>query len=399
MEQKIRAYIEQLFSAAPRTIEAHDAREELVSNSIERYRDLLTRDFDEQEAYDMVIDSIGDLRELIEELSASEAEPQGEAPPHSEQEEGPTYRSDAGWRHETREDPWRALAESLSQMSREIGSAVSEVTSEVFRAEHWDFGGSSMKLMRRQSVPLEGCRAIDIRFMSDQITLYHSKDETVVIEEYLNYDNPDYLCHVQTDEAGTLSIRNGHRRAQILLRSKLKIFIPRDFRGEISVATQSGSITSEDAFRLFSFTAKSVSGSVKIEHITSDDIIVHTTSGSVRAEDCDGNFELHSVSGSIKAEDLVGCGAFRTTSGAIRLEFDDIRGAVTATSISGGIRLEVPSHQGLDFQLSSLSGGIHSDFDSHLQYQRRQSASGTIGNPPYFPVTVRTTSGGIHIND
>lgn len=395
MEQKIRQYINQLFAAAPATLETHDAREELCNNSMERYRDLLERGFDQQEAYDMVIDSIGDIRELMEELSA----PQAPEPPKQDNDE-PQYHYDRP-EYARANDSWKDLGNNISDMFKSIGNLVSDATSEAFRAENWerafDFGGS-VDLVNRVIIPLEGCGVVNISYISDQITIGHSRDGNVVVEEYMNRDNPDCFCRVEK-AGGVLTIRNGSRMGQMLLRSKIKILIPADFQGELSVATQSGSIVSNEKFRFSRFVMKSVSGSLRAEEITADEITMHTTSGSIKVDEMDGNFSLHSVSGSIRAEDIIGCGEFKTTSGSIRVDFEDVRGGILATSVSGGIRFELPEDVGLELNLSSVSGGIHTDFDDNLRYNRRRKAEGNVGRPPYFPVTVRTTSGGIHIND
>ena len=395
MELKIRQYIERLFAAAPPTLEVYDAREELVVNAQERYRDLLGRGFDEQAAYDLTIDSIGDIRELMEELSAPSPvheEPQSE-PQGAAQSDVPPFQT----------DPWQELGDNLTDLFKNIGSVISTATTEAFKAENWtlDFQegfGGKRELVNRVVVPLEGCHGVEMDYAIGQIELCHSHDGTLIVEEYMNRNDPSTFCTVQ-QVGGVVQVRNGRRQSQFLLQVQVKIYIPEDFRGDLSLRSMSGGVKSEAEWQLRQLAIRSVSGSVKLGEVEADSIFVHTTSGTIRAEEVKGTVKLHSVSGSIKCGDICGSGEFKTTSGGIQLGFDEICGAVVATSVSGGIRVGVPDDAGLEVELTTMSGGIHSVFDRYLTFSGRRRATGLVGAAPFFPLTVRTTSGGIHIND
>jgi len=400
MELKIRQYIERLFAAAPPTLEVYDARDELVVNAQERYRDLLARDFDEQAAYDLVIDSIGDIRELMEELSASAEiyhepvqEPQSE-PQGNPQEEPPFQR--AG-------DPWQELGDNLTDLFKNIGSVISSATTEAFNAENWtlDFHegfAGKRELVNRVIVPLEGCHGVEVDYAVGQLELCHSHDGTLIVEEYMNRNDSSTFCTVN-QSGGVVQVRNGRRQSQFLLQVQVKIYIPDDFHGDVTVVTTSGGVKSEAEWELRQLTVRSVSGSVKLDEVEASSVFIHTTSGAIRIEEIHGAAKLHSVSGTIKCGEICGSGEFKTTSGGIHLSFDEICGPVTATSVSGGIRVGVPEDVGLQVELTTMSGGIHTVFDRYLTFRRRRRATGSVGQAPFFPLTVRTTSGGIHIND
>lgn len=68
MNEKIRIYVNELFTQAPNTKKANDLKDEIVSNAIDKYSDLIKEGKKEQEAYDCVIKEIGDVDELIKEL-------------------------------------------------------------------------------------------------------------------------------------------------------------------------------------------------------------------------------------------------------------------------------------------------------------------------------------------
>ena len=66
MIDRIRAYLEHAFADAPKTRRVEDLREELFSNLVEKYNDRLRQGMSEEDAYNAVIRSIGDIDELID---------------------------------------------------------------------------------------------------------------------------------------------------------------------------------------------------------------------------------------------------------------------------------------------------------------------------------------------
>ncbi|ADU26730.1 permease prefix domain 1-containing protein [Ethanoligenens harbinense] len=68
MYQKLRAHIEALFANAPHTRKAQELKEELYADLSAKYADLVTQGKSEEDAYQIVIASIGDVDELLRSL-------------------------------------------------------------------------------------------------------------------------------------------------------------------------------------------------------------------------------------------------------------------------------------------------------------------------------------------
>lgn len=68
MNEKIRNHIDGLFSEAPKTRKAIELKEELTQNTLEKYQDLINEGYREEDAFQNVIGSIGDVSELFEVL-------------------------------------------------------------------------------------------------------------------------------------------------------------------------------------------------------------------------------------------------------------------------------------------------------------------------------------------
>ena len=70
MEEKLRRFVENLFADAPKTRRMIELRQEILMNLTDKYNDLLRSGATEEEAYEVVKKSVGDVDELIR--SASE---------------------------------------------------------------------------------------------------------------------------------------------------------------------------------------------------------------------------------------------------------------------------------------------------------------------------------------
>ena len=68
MNTKLREYIDELFQNAPKTKKALELKEEMISNAEEKFADLLREGYREEDAFGVVIHSIGNVNELFEEL-------------------------------------------------------------------------------------------------------------------------------------------------------------------------------------------------------------------------------------------------------------------------------------------------------------------------------------------
>ncbi|MEG2882081.1 MAG: permease prefix domain 1-containing protein [Christensenella sp.] len=76
MEEKLRQYVEKLFAEAPKTAKLRELREEILMNLKEKYNDLRETGVSEEEAYEIVKGSIGDVEELISSAQEAECKPQ-----------------------------------------------------------------------------------------------------------------------------------------------------------------------------------------------------------------------------------------------------------------------------------------------------------------------------------
>ena len=72
MNERIKNGVEELFRNKPQNDKIQEFKEELIANLEDKYMDLIKDDKSEDEAYHLVISSIGDLDEVIANMSISE---------------------------------------------------------------------------------------------------------------------------------------------------------------------------------------------------------------------------------------------------------------------------------------------------------------------------------------
>lgn len=103
MNSKIRDYIETLFEGTPGTWRILELKEEMISNAEEKYRDLLEEGMQDEAAFTAVVDSIGDVQEVLLEI---------------EREEGPGYQEQTG----SNQMDWDQSSVAPTTFEKELGS-------------------------------------------------------------------------------------------------------------------------------------------------------------------------------------------------------------------------------------------------------------------------------------
>lgn len=373
MTEKLREYLDGLFAAVPDTKEVREAKDELYDGMVERYEDCLREGMDEQAAYDCVVDSIGDIRELIDELDTGSTQDKR------------TAGSQAGV--------------DVADFVRGITDFAGGFISGLFGSEgNTEATPTELTLYNNVVLSLDDVSSINISYLTEKLEVQYTTDNQLIIHEYFNREDETLFAET-TYENGSINVRNGRRSGFFGLRSKVELFLPASWEGSLSIITVSGSIKLPNQWKLSSLNLKTISGSIEVGSVAAGMIQLGSTSGSIKADMLNGALDLHSISGSIKVENAAGGGSFNTTSGGIRVNFTGLSSHVKASSISGGVRLGLPADASVELEAASGTGSIHTGFDDKLNFVRRNKAHGFVGTAPYQYVRISTTTGGIHVND
>lgn len=183
--------------------------------------------------------------------------------------------------------------------------------------------------------------------------------------------------------------------------------IVRDARGDAHIHSVSGDVrltnlpgpvaleTTSGEAEMIGGTLKSaetVSGNLKLRSV-SGNVDVNSTSGDISVEGVSGKIGAHSISGDISITGMQ-MGKIETVSGDISISPSMLADTTDISTISGDIRLRVPSGTNADVKMDTVSGELRTDGDVGIKITQmsRGHISAKIGAGGKI-LSVNTTSG------
>jgi hypothetical protein len=109
-----------------------------------------------------------------------------------------------------------------------------------------------------------------------------------------------------------------------------------------------------------------------------------SVSGNVEVADIRGRIRAESVSGNVDVRNISGIVSASAVSGDINVEIAQIQGLgdMKFSSVSGNVTVRAPANLEADIEMSSVSGGLKTDFPIEIQERRYgpgRSAHGRLG--------------------
>jgi hypothetical protein len=133
-------------------------------------------------------------------------------------------------------------------------------------------------------------------------------------------------------------------------------------------------------------TVHSSNGSARVENIDGN-VTLHTSNGSVRLAGIHGNVDASSSNGSVEVRKADGHLTFHTSNGSVRAE--NVRGGVNAITSNGSVDLELETPQSSDVTASTSNGGITVRLPASTNASVNARTSGHDRIYSDFDVTVR----------
>ncbi|MBD5550343.1 MAG: DUF4097 domain-containing protein [Lachnospiraceae bacterium] len=240
-----------------------------------------------------------------------------------------------------------------------------------FRGGYYDHERDyvGIHLVLEQEVAIDGIDSISVSYSknSNDVYLYEGQGDMLAIKEYNEVElNENELSTVSVN-GSKLEIK-GKRRSSRRVGAGFfhfgdgggytEVWLPASYKGELTLTTSSGDITSEmdlvlerdlkaastsGEITMPDVTASNVSlgstsGNVRIENIetnrngTAGDINIATTSGDITLKQLSGETNIGSTSGYVNAETITGNAQIATTSGDITVQYIDGNAAVESSS-------------------------------------------------------------------
>jgi DUF4097 and DUF4098 domain-containing protein YvlB len=161
--------------------------------------------------------------------------------------------------------------------------------------------------------------------------------------------------------------------------------------GSADFHTTSGSITIE---RAGTVTAKTISGDINLRDLTVNGQL-SSTSGNIRVERAAGELVMRTLSGDVNVSAATVKSA-SSTNGTMDITVGAVSGPMLFTSISGNIRLHLPSGVNADIEMNTISGRMETTDRVPIVATEitPRGIKGRIGSGG-TKIALRTTSGGI----
>ena len=430
MKEKLRKYVEDMVKDIPKTRSVVDLKEEIIGNMEERYDDLRAEGYGEQDAFDCTINAMGDIRSLFEEENRENGSGKGEPVMAGERPEkkkdhtvkilvlgaalgGLLFLLGAGMvaarvdrghtgGKETFEAAGRVDRENSSGNREDMGESgpgaekpetgesgpgiekpgMEETGSGVESAPGAEGSGTGEAgdipdgwrwtklgdggILKRQ-IPMDGAEDIQISYILTDLTVeVTDSGEILLEEEYITSWEEIHQTRVSSG-GGRVEIVNddpdGSEGTIILGLTGLKfedeekrripisarIQIPEDFRGELEINTVSGDIT--------------------LPWFEGESLEIATVSGDLDGGTIYGAVEGESVSGDLSIEKAAAGAELSTVSG--KMTIGKAQGDISMESVSGEILVEKAEDPRFKFEAQWVSGGLETDFDGQLEWEKR----------------------------
>ncbi len=261
---------------------------------------------------------------------------------------------------------------------------------------YFDFKISNLKLVNTQNISLDGIDALNVNYTSDDVVLYTGDTGELIIKEYMSFTPvKDELTKI-TKSGGTIRVEGGRDRIARWFftfgySSRVEIYLPSGYRGELSVSTSSGDIDSDIVLSLSNCEVSCSSGDIKLREIYADNIKVSTSSGDISIGKAEGISRITASSGDIKLLGGAGDTRIATSSGDITVA--GFMGFLNAEASSGDI--SVTSSAG-EKEIKTTSGQI--DLQDSSGYVHIKASSGDVRITKFQGFgSFETTSGSIKI--
>lgn len=158
----------------------------------------------------------------------------------------------------------------------------------------------------------------------------------------------------------------------------LEIFVPIDYKKDISATTSSADIYMED--------------------LIGDNISLYTTSGDIKTYEIEGNrIKLASTSGDIELEQSIGRLNISATSGDVKIYATEDQGDININATSGNVSIKLEEESNYKIKAKSISGDVKSNFYIPLELEVNSRLDFEMGDGKYR-MDITTTSGDIKIN-
>lgn len=357
MNEILTGRLDEIFGSVEFTSDTVDLYDEVFINLKEACSDYMESGLSCELAIEKAFEDLGDLSELLNELSCPMAHPIGQG--ESKQQlnfSSETYSND-------RMDNNRSMGKPFPKLMVGVYSHKKELVNHV-------------------AIPMKSITNLSVMYVDDKVEILPSNDNYFHIYEYMNLRDNRLFAKWQV-ENNTLTIKSGQRPLVSIgvnsLLVKAVILVPKAYEHyKIKAKVTSGTLKIEELAHLAFLETEATSGSQKFSHLNVDELKVSGNCGSINLKEITTKtFKGQSTSGTIQMKELHA-------------------NTIKANSISGGVKLEDTTIlENLDVE--AISGTVKIT-DCNTNMMKLRTTSGSIkGSVSHVSGTFKSKSGSIKL--
>lgn len=217
-------------------------------------------------------------------------------------------------------------------------------------------------------IPVAEAENLMMEYGSQNIYVYPSEDDKIVIKEYLRSNREESKASVEISN-GTARVRRGQQPIALFSffsgEEKIEVYLPADQMKLIDLVSASGNITQKNGYDLSCdrLLVRASSGNINWQNAVAGEIDFSANSGNITLNHVHGTGSIRTTSGEIRVNDFEGSGSIQANSGNVNVDAGKITGDIQAQATSGNVTLAAKEAAG-NVSVQANSGNVKLNVDS-----------------------------------
>lgn len=266
-------------------------------------------------------------------------------------------------------------------------------------------GDIKTQVQKQENISLNNLDTINMDFSSENIIISPTEDDQIRVVESSSGTLSENQKFTISKEGNGVTIKQGNPKISINIfnlgnfNRKIELFIPKSYKNNLELSLSSGNVIINNDLTVSNFTARQSSGNVECKgSLTAQEVNIENNSGNITINSLNTKaYTIQVTSGNIRVESLSGSGTVKATSGNVNIAYKDILEYSNLSVTSGNIKLTLPKDLSFEFEGSSSSGNINSDFPLTYRNNDKKHVTAKVGSGPYKNINANVSSGNINI--
>lgn len=269
-----------------------------------------------------------------------------------------------------------------------------------------------MALVNEQSISTADIQRILVDYDKDDITIYDSPSDQIIVKEYMDIDKSSYYARIKNKD-GELTIGEGQRPGGDKLGCYIEMYLPVGLRADVCIHVTNSNIETQitqpmatlrfettqgnldlsnvEANNLF---VASANGTVNLNGITADTITLKTGNATVDMTNVDGIIDYTTTNGKLTVQGASGYGSYSASAdGTLDISYREITGDICAFTHNSNILFTAPADAAFNFTANSKNGNVQVDYAGITV--SGGAAGGSVGSNPQHTVKLQARNGDI----